>query len=236
VTTTGISRPVWDPRYGGSDVAAGLAALIAIAVAVGVTAFAPLWLFPSTTTSGVTLTRYLADHRGSIEAMMVGYTLAITLWLVFGAGVLVRLRSASVPTSICPAAFAVGLGGFVTLLLAGFTVFDVAVYRTSGPAETKLLYDLAFGLLAMSGLPTALALTAYATAVYRWHFFPRRSAHLAVLTAVAHALLLLSFIVHNGFFSLEGLDIVVIPALLWVWIADTGIGMLRRARGDSRAL
>lgn len=208
----------------------GWSAVAATAIAVGVTAFAPLWLFPSTSADGAVVARYLADHRGPIQAMMLGYTLAVTLWLVFGAGVLARLRAIAAPTSMAPGAFAVGLGGFVTLLLAGFTAFDIAVVHPSGPAATELLYDLAFGLLAISGLPTAVALIAYAGVAYRSAVGSRRSAHLAALTAAAHLLLPLSFIVRSGFFSLEGLDIVVIPALLWIWIADTGVGLLRQSR------
>ncbi len=224
--------PARDVRTSGTP-AAGWAAVAATVIAVGVTAFAPLWMFPSTGASSGAVTRYMAEHRAATEAMMVGYTLAVSLWLIFGAGVFTRLRAIAPHTSMVPVTFALGLSGFVTLLLAGFAAFDVAVYRSASPSDTKLLYDVAFGLLAMSGMPTTLALTAYAGAVYRWGGFPRRSAHLAVLAAAAHTLLLLSFIVARGFFSLEGLDIVVVPVLLWIWIADTGVAMLRVDRQDA---
>jgi hypothetical protein len=74
----------------------------------------------------------------------------------------------------------------------------------------------------MSGMPTAVALTAYAIAVYTHRVFDRTTGHLAVATAAAHVLLLLSFIAGSGFFSLEGAVITVVPALLWIWIAYTG--------------
>ena len=52
--------------------------------------------------------------------------------------------------------------------------------------------------------------------------FDRLTAYLAVAAAIAHVLLLLSFIAGRGFFSLEGAVITVVPALLWAWIAWTG--------------
>ncbi len=118
---------------------------------------------------------------------------------------------------------------FVTLLLAGFTCFDVLVYRDPAPAEARLLYDLTFGLLAMSGMPTAAALTAFAISVYTHRMFDRLSGHLAAAAAGAHVLLLLSFIVGSGFFSLEGAVITVVPAFLWIWIAYTGSTLTTRA-------
>jgi len=55
---------------------------------------------------------------------------------------------------------------------------------------------------------------------------PRWSAWLAVLAASAHVVLLASFLVTDGFFSLEGQVITVIPATLFAWIAGTSIAML----------
>jgi stage V sporulation protein SpoVS len=124
--------------------------------------------------------------------------------------------------------FATGLVGFVTLLFAGFTCFDVLVYRLPGPGEAKLLYDLAFGLLAMSGMPTAVALAAFAIAAYSHRTFDRSTGHLAAVGAAAHVLLLLSFAVNRGVFSLEGAVIVVIPGFLFLWIAVTGGTLLRQ--------
>jgi hypothetical protein len=60
--------------------------------------------------------------------------------------------------------------------------------RPSGPEVLILLYDLTFGLLAMSGMPTVIALAAFATAVYRHGVLPRYTAHLAFAAAVVHPL------------------------------------------------
>ncbi len=134
----------------------------------------------------------------------------VALWLVFGCGVWLRLRQITGPDSVLPACVAVGFAGFVTLLLTGFTAFDLLVYRAPDGADARLLYDLTFGLLAMSGLPTAVALGGYAIGIYAYREMPRRSAHLATAAAAAHVVLLASFIATSGFFSLQGAVITVI--------------------------
>jgi hypothetical protein len=153
-------------------------------------------------------------------------TAAVSLWFVFGAGVWLRLRRVSGPESLATACFAFGFVGFVTLLLAGFTAFFVLVYRAADVGDPRLLYDLTFGLLAMSGAPTAIALGSYAVLVFRSGPLPRWTAWLGVVGAVAHVALLASFVVSEGFFSLEGQVISAFPATLFMWIIGTGIAML----------
>jgi hypothetical protein len=153
-------------------------------------------------------------------------TAAVSLWFVFGAGVWLRLRRASGAESLASACFAFGFVGFVVLLLAGFTAFFVLVYRDADVGDPRLLYDLTFGLLAMSGAPTAIALGSYAALVFRSAALPRWTAWLGVVGALAHVALLASFAVTEGFFSLEGQVISAIPATLFMWIIGTGIAML----------
>jgi hypothetical protein len=152
--------------------------------------------------------------------------------LVFGAALWVRMRSAAGATSVLPALFAIVVAGFGTLLLAGFAAFDVLVYRPTGASEAHLLYDLTFGLLAMSGPPTAVALGAYAVLEHRVSMLGAASMWLAAVAAVTHVVLLASFIVPRGFFALEGLVIAVIPGFLWAWILAAGIAMMRRPAGQ----
>jgi hypothetical protein len=102
----------------------------------------------------------------------------------------------------------------------------VLLYREADVSDPRLLYDLAFGLLAMSGAPTAVALGSYAALVYRAGYLPRWTALLALVGATAHVVLLASFVVTDGFFSLEGQVITAIPATLFMWIIGTGIAML----------
>ncbi len=122
---------------------------------------------------------------------------------------------------------------FVTLLLAGFTSFFVLVYRGAESSDAKLLYDLAFGLLAMSGAPTALALGSYAARAIRADTLPNWTASLAALAAVAHIALLASFLITDGFFSLEGGVIIAIPATLFAWILGTSVAMKAAVRSEA---
>jgi hypothetical protein len=50
------------------------------------------------------------------------------------------------------------------------------------------------------------------------------------VAAAAHVVLLGSFLVTEGFFSLEGQVITAIPATLFVWIIGTSIAMLAADR------
>lgn len=129
-----------------------------------------------------------------------------------------------------PACFLVGLVSFVTLLLAGFTVFFLLAYRTPEGLDSQLLYDLSFALLAMSGVPTALALGSYAALVFRSDSLPRWTASVATVAALAHLLLLASLVVRGGFFSLEGGVTIAIPATLFGWIAATSWVMMGEGR------
>lgn len=185
---------------------------------------------PATT---ATASEIVASIQGDRTALLVGMLLsaaAVSLWFVFGAGVWLRLREASGPESLASACFVFGFVGFVTLLLAGFTAFFVLVYRDANVGDPRLLYDLAFGLLAMSGAPTAIALGSYAARVFRSTVLPRWTAWLGVVGALAHVALLASFVVSEGFFSLEGQVITAIPATLFLWIIGTGIAMLAPER------
>lgn len=206
---------------------AGLAGVLSIAlVSAGGIVSQFLWQFPETGSTAAEITAFVHAHRPALLVAMLLFTAAVSLWLIFGAGVWLRLRQATGTESLLSACFAFGLVGFVTLLLAGFTSFLVLVYRVPDGSDARLLYDLAFGLLAMSGAPTAVALGSYAALVLRDGHLPRWTALLAALAAAAHVVLLASFVVTDGFFSLEGHVITAIPATLFAWIIGTGIAML----------
>jgi hypothetical protein len=171
----------------------------------------------------------VAVHRPALLAAMVLSTAAVALWQVFGVGVWRWMQADDRGESTVATCFLVGLTGFTTLLLAGFTCFFVLVYRAPHPSDPLLLYDLAFGLLAMSGVPTAVALGSYAAHVYTGSRLPRWTASLAVLGAFAHLLLLASFVIRSGFFSLAGGVTIAIPATLFAWITATGLAMMAAA-------
>lgn len=162
-------------------------------------------------------------------------TAGVSLWLVFAAGVWSCLHRKPGADSFLSACFALGMVAMVALLLGGFVAMFVLTYRAGPVAEARTLYDLTFGMLAMSGAPTAIALIAYAALIIRTGILARSTARIAVIAAVAHVLLLFTFLPRSGFLSLEGQVITAIPAALFIWIAATSIAMLR-ARSPQAAL
>lgn len=187
----------------------------------------PIWSFPGTQTSGSEVARWAATHHDRLIVTMLLNTAGVTLWLVFSASVWSYLRDRLPARSSLAACFAAGFIGCVTLLLSGFSAFDLLLYRPHSPETSTLLYDLTFGLLAMSGMPTIVAAGSFAVAVYVHQVLPRYAAHLATAAAVIHPLLLAAFIVHDGPLSLEGFSITGMPAVLFAWIFGTAVAMPR---------
>lgn len=182
----------------------------------------PIWFFPSTQTSGAEIALWASAHHDRLVVTQLLYTVGVGLWLVFGAAVWTHLRNRLPTGSPLAAGFGVGFVGLVTLVLGGFTVFGVQLYRPRSPELSSLLYDLAFGMLAMSGVPTAVALGCFAIAVYRHHVMRRSTAHIAAVAAVAHVFLLIALIAPTGPLSLQGFLVVWgIPLLLFAWIGHT---------------
>ena len=206
---------------------AGLAGLLSIPLGIAGVFVDRMWTFPATGATAGEIAAFAGAHRSALLLAMVLTTAAVGLWLVFGVGVWAWLRDTAAAESLFSTCFAVGFGSFVTLLLAGFTSFLVLVYRAPEASDPRLLYDLAFGLLAMSGVPTALALGSYAAHVFRSRQLPGWTAWLAAVAALAHVALLASLVVTSGFFSLTGGVIIAIPATLFVWIGGTGVVMVR---------
>ena len=223
---TEMATRAFDSTAAASMRLAGAAGLLGCALGVVGGLAVDILDAPATTASAAEIVESVQGDRTALLVGTLLSTAAVSLWLVFGAGVSLRLRRASGPESLAAACFALGFVGFVTFLLAGFTAFFVLVYRDADVGDPRLLYDLTFGLLAMSGAPTAIALGSYAALVFRSPALPRWTAWLAVVGAVTHVGLLGSFVVSEGFFSLEGQVISAFPATLFVWITGTGIAML----------
>jgi hypothetical protein len=205
----------------------GIAGLTSIALGIAGAIIDQMWTFPETGATAGEIAGYVDAHRSALLIAMILTTAAVWLWLLFGVGVWLRLRETTGSESVLSTCFLVGLVSFVTLLLAGFAVFFVLVYRAPEASDPRLLYDLAFGLLAMSGVPTALALGSYAALVFRDGSLPGWTAVLATVAALAHLALLASLTITSGFFSLEGGVTIAIPATLFAWILGTSIALLR---------
>jgi hypothetical protein len=205
---------------------AGFAGILSIALGIGGLIVDQMWTFPGTGATAGEIAAFVDAHRSALLFAMVLNTAAVGLWLLFGAGVWLRLRDAAVGESVLSVSFLIGLVSFVTLLLAGFTCFFVLVYRAPEASDPRLLYDLSFGLLAMSGIPTALALGSYAALVFGSDRLPNWTASVAAVAALAHLTLLASLLVTSGFFSLEGGVTIAIPATLFAWIVGTSFALV----------
>jgi hypothetical protein len=182
----------------------------------------PIWSVPPTQTSGTNIALWAAAHHDRLVITQLLYTVGVGFWLVFGAAVYSHLRNRLPPGSPLATGFSLGLVGLVTLILSGFTAFDLLLYRPRSAELSALLYDLTVGLLAMSGVPTVVALGCFAVAVYRYRVLRRSTAYLAAIAAVGHVFLLAAFIAPTGPLSLQGfLTVTGIPLLLFAWIGHT---------------
>lgn len=204
---------------------AGVAGVAGILLPLAGLLVLPIWAFPATTSTGGELEQFFAVHRAHFQAVMVLNASGVSLWPVCAAGIGYRLRQANGSSVVPNTCFALATVSFTTLLLCGFVSGFLLGYGALAPGQTQLLYDLAFGCLAMSGLPTAVAMGSFALMNLRYRVFPPRSTWIATATAAAHLAILFSLIVPSGLFSLEGGVITIVPAFLFVWIFDTGLFM-----------
>jgi hypothetical protein len=211
---------------------AGVAGLLSIVLGIAAVPVDQMWTFPGTGATAGEVAGFVDAHRSALLVAMFLTTAAVGLWLVFGVGVWLWLRETTGGESLLSVCFLVGLVSFVTLLFAGFTSFIVLVYRAPEASDPRLLYDLGFGLLAMSGVPTALALGSYAALVFRSDRLPRWTASVAAVAALAHLLLFASLLIARGFFSLEGGVTIAIPAILFAWILGTSMAMMAVDRSE----
>jgi hypothetical protein len=208
--------------------ATGLTGLASFALIIAAALVSPpLWDTPGTSASGSEVAASIHDHRGRIIGSLFIYSVAIGLFLCFAAGLWAWLREREPTPGPVSAIFGLGAVALVVLILAGFVPIAVAAYRSHGPALAGLLSDLTFGLLALSGIPTAVCLGAYAALVGRRGGLPQWTAWLAGLGALTHVFIAASFMSHGGLLSLEGSVIVWVPATFFVWILATSVAVLR---------
>ncbi|RPA66369.1 hypothetical protein EF294_00935 [Gordonia oryzae] len=187
----------------------------------------PIWLMQRPHLDGVELAQWAIHQHGRLVATMLLDVVGVTIWYIFGAATWTYLRDRLPATSPLPACFGVSFVGCVTLLLSGFTAFALFLYRPHSPEVSTLLYDVTFGLLAVSGLPTIVASGSCSIAVYVHRVLPRWAGHLALATAVVHPVLLATLTIRGGPLSLEGFAIAAMPAFLFVWILGTALAMPR---------
>jgi hypothetical protein len=187
----------------------------------------PLWKAPGTSSSASRVADYAQQYSGRIIASLVIYSLAMGMFLCFTAGLWARLRASEPAPGTLSAAFAFGAVALATLILAGFVPAFLLSYRSQAPVIAAPLADLTFGMLALSGIPTAVCLGAYAALVLRLGVLPTWTAWPAVVGALTHLLIAASFVSHGKFLSLESPVIVWIPGTFFAWILCTSLALLR---------
>jgi hypothetical protein len=211
----------WTRVAGGAGVASFVLLIAAALIAP------PLWDAPPTTARGAVVAAYAQHHRGATIAALFVYSLAIGLFLCFAAGLWAWVRRVEPDPPVLSAVFAFGAVALATLILASFVPVAINAYRAQTPAVAQALRDVTFGLLAVSGIPTAVCMGAYAELVLRLRRLPSWTAWLAALGAIAHVFIAGSFFTRTGFASLEGDVIVVVPGTFFTWILVTGIALAR---------
>jgi hypothetical protein len=204
---------------------AGLAAFGLIVVATFVSP--PLWNAPGSNASPARVSAYAQQHSARIVAGLVIFSLVVGLLLCFVAGLWAWLREHEPLPHTLSSLFALGAGAFAVMILAGFVPLYVLSYRAQPATVAGPLWDLGFGLLALSGIPTAVCLAAYAALVIRLQCLPVWTAWLAIAAALAHVLIAASFVSHGSFLSVEGSVILWVPSTLFVWILATSAVLLR---------
>lgn len=204
---------------------AGLASFALIMVAAFVVA-PPLWSSPGPTSSAARVAAYLQANHGRTIASLYVYSLAMGLFVCFAAGLWSWLRQNEPAPQPLSAAFAFGAIALTVLILAAFATAGVMSYRPQQPAFAVSLTDMTFGLLALSGIPTAVCLGAYAALVLRHGCLPAWTGWLAVVGAVAHVVIAASFMSHGSVLALEGVVIVAVPATFFAWILATSVVLL----------
>ena len=187
----------------------------------------PLWNAPGTNASAAHLAAYLEENHVRGIASLYIFGLAMGLFLCFAAGLWSWLRRTEPAPQPLSAVFAFSAIALAVLILAGFVPVAVSAYRPQQPALAGMLGDLTFGLLAFSGIPTAVCLGAYAALVLRHRCLATWTGWLAVLAALAHVFIAASFMSHGGFLSLEGSVIVWVPATFFAWIFAASVVLLR---------
>jgi hypothetical protein len=207
---------------------AGLATFVLIVVSSFVAP--PLWDAPGTHSSGARAAAYAFDNRTRIVISLFMFSVAIGIWLWFAGGLWAWMRRLEPEPQPLSSVFALSTVAMLVMIISAFVPLGVLGYRLENPSAAGLLTDTGFGLLAVSGIPAAAALSAFAALVVRTGCLQRWTAAVAVPAALAHVLIAMSFLGHGPVLSIEGSVIVWVPALLFIWLAAVSAALLLRER------
>jgi len=206
----------------------GLAGLFCFDLIVVATFIAPpLWNAPGTRSSAKAVALYGQHNATRITVSLFVFSVAMGLFLCFAGGLWSWFRHREGSPQTLSSIFAFAAVTASVLILAGFVPTYLLGYRIQPASVAGALGDLTFGLLALSGIPTALFLAVYAALVIRLGGLPKWTAYLAIVGACAHILIAASFLSHGAFLSLESEVIVWVPATFFVWILAVSASFYR---------
>jgi hypothetical protein len=206
----------------------GLAGLVSFDLIVAAAFVAPpLWDAPGTRASASQVAAYGQHNATRITMSLFIYSLAMGFFLCFAAGLWSWFRERERPPQTLSSIFAFAAVTLSGLILAGFVPAYLLAYRSQPASIAGLLGDMTFGLLALSGIPTAVLLATYAALVMRLGRLPKWTAYLAAVGALAHVLIAGSFLSHGAFLSLESEVIVWVPATFFAWILVVSAALFR---------
>jgi hypothetical protein len=204
---------------------AGLATFVLIVVSSFVAP--PLWEVPGTNATGAQTAAYAFDHRARGVVSLFMFAVAVGIWLAFSAGLWSWMRAREPEPRALSAVFAFATVAMLVMIVSAFVPVAVLGYRLQDASAAGVLADTGFGLLALSGIPTAVSLGAYAAFVLKTRCLPRWTAAVALPAALAHVFIAMSFLSHGALLSVEGSVIVWVPALLFAWLLAVSWAVLR---------
>jgi hypothetical protein len=207
--------------------AIGAISVVCFALLIVATLIEPLWDWPPTGASSAEVARFMAANRDGVIAAVTIYTLGMALYLAFCAALWSLMARRSDVSDMLATIFGASSVAQVAVVFAGFAPTLVLAYRAPEVAGARELRDLSFGILGLSGAPTAVALGAFAAIALRGRLIHAASTWLAVLAAVAHVAIVFTFAFESGFLSLEGFGIVAVPGTMFAWMLATAIALLR---------
>jgi len=213
--------------------AAGLAGVTSFILIVVAAALLPFWTALHTTDSPEAFARYAQDQRSQIIAAMFLYSLGFGLFLLLAGALWAQLHRAGPGAQWLAAVFGFAAVAMSTMILAAFVPACVFAYRSHSPELAQTLWDLGFGMLALSGVPTAICMSAYATVVLCYRALPPWTGWVAAVGVVPHLFIAGSFMNHKGFLSVEGDVTLWVPITLFAWILAASIALVRQSGASS---
>lgn len=190
------------------------------------------WDAPGERASATQVAAYLQANHGRTLSALFLYSIGMGLFLCFTGGLWSWLRQFEPAPQTLSAVFAFGAIALAVLIMASFAIAGVMSYRPHQPALAVALSDTTFALLALSGIPTAVSLGAYAALVQRHDTLPHWTGWLAAFAAAAHLLVAASLLAHGSFLALEGAVNVAVPATFFAWILATSFVLLHPLRSQ----